>query len=759
MTPAKRDPERRGSPCRTAPVERRDYDLIVCGGGLAGLCAAVAAAREGLRTALLQERPVLGGCSSSEIRIDVHGAGTYWPWAVETGIIAELLDEERFRNPEEVFEGHLNSVWDLVLYEWAKREPSLDLFLNTAVRAVTMASRERLAAVHATQQGSERELECAAPLFVDATGDGTVAALAGAEFRYGREARACHDEGFAPPEADEAVMGSTIQFRTRDLGRPVPFQAPAWAVKYPHPDSIYWRYHKDARGGFWWIELGPPYHTIAQDADIRHELLRHVLGIFDHIKNCRGCPNCPPDNAANLALDWVGAVAGKRESRRIVGDIIITENHLRARTLFPDTVAYGGWFLDLHTPGGVLAMGERPERSAYDADIKDQAMVGPYPIPLGSLRARDVRNLLLAGRCLSATHVAQGSARVMGTCAVMGQAVAAAAVVATRAGRTLDELGAAGLRAIQQLLLRQDCHVPGARNEDPADLARAASVTASSAAALDLDAGHSWAELAGRAMQILPLSADRLDAVALLLENRNREPVTVRLELAPRADIWDLSPPQAVAAAETTVAAGAAQWVRFELGARIAPGLWALVVGSAPGLFWSQRANPPPATAVAVLQRSGRWRFEGQRGKWVARAARLTPASRPFEPANVVNGLARPERVANLWISDPAAGLPQSLTLTLPAPAEVGEARLSFDNNLGRITRSTPPLFVAPELARDYRLELLCDGQWVEVLRESGNRHRHRVHRFAPRLAQAARLTVTAAGCGQARLYEIRLGA
>jgi hypothetical protein len=742
---------------RPASVERRAYDLVVCGGGLAGLCAAVAAAREGLQVALVQDRPVLGGCSSSEIRIDVHGAGTYWPWACETGVIAELLDEERFRNPEEVFEGHLNSVWDLVLYEWATREQTLKLFLNTSARAAVMAAPGQLAAVRCSQLGTERELELTAPYFIDATGDGTVAALAGAAFRYGREARAEHDESFAPETADQMVMGSTIQFRARDLGRPAPFHAPEWAMKYPRPESIYWRSHKDARGGYWWIELAPPFHSIRQNEEIRHELLRHVLGVFDHIKNCKGCPDCPPDNAVNLALDWVGAVPGKRESRRVIGDVILTENHLRARTLFADTVAHGGWFLDLHVPGGILAMDERPERSAYDADIKDLAMVGPYPIPLGSLRSRDVRNLFLAGRCLSATHVAMGSARVMGTCAAMGQAVAAASTVAVRAGRPLDDLGTEGIRAVQQLLLKQDCCVPFARNEDPLDLARTAHVSASGSALLDLPAGDKWVELDRRSMQILPLSANRLDTVELHLENRSGQPATVKLALARRADMWDLSEPVAVASAEAVVAPGAARWVRFTLDASTTPGLWALVTAAAPGVFWSQRSNPLPATAVAVLQKSGKWRFEGQRGRWVARGVRLAPASSPYEPANVINGIARPECAANLWISDPAAGLPQALTLELAREAEVAEVRIAFDNNLGRITRSTPPLYVAPELASDYCIELLAGSAWVEAVAVTDNRHRHRVHKFKPQRASAVRLTVTAAGCGQARVYEVRI--
>jgi FAD-dependent oxidoreductase family protein len=770
---------------------RREYDFVVCGGGLAGVCAAVTAARNGLKTALVQDRPVLGGNSSSEVRVDIHGAGTYWPWAVESGVIAELVDEERFRNPEEVFEAHLNSVWDLVLYEWCHREPTLDLYLSTSAHGVVMDAG-KLAAVRCYQQGNEREWLLAAPMFLDATGDGTIAALAGAEFRYGREAKGEFDESLAPDEADDVVQGSTIQFRTRDMGRPVPFAAPDWAMEYPTEKSIYWRSH-NRLGGFWWIEIGsPPYHTIDDNDTIRHELLRHVLGVFDHIKNL------PGHNAANAALDWVGSVPGKRESRRIVGDLILTENHLRERKLFPDRVAYGGWFFDIHTPGGVLAMDQRPEPSAYEADVKDRNMCGPYSIPLRSLRSRDVRNLFLAGRDLSASHVALGSARVMGTCAAMGQAIAAAAAVCRESGVAPEDLAEADVAAIQQRVLKDDGYIPFVKNTDPADLARTATASAEGDADLLLPEGDAWLELEFPTSQIVPVTAGRIDAVELLLDNRTDAPVELSLSIQPRADLWSFPEPVAVGggtaccAPTTGVAASGSngpvccddtgrgtaccaraagvaaalapngpQWVRFEIGADIAPGLVDVTLDAAPGVFWAGRAtspewSPPPGTAVATLRPSGCWRFEGQRGKWVAQAMRMEPASRPYGAANVINGVARPETMPNLWISAP--GLPQTLTLELAGPATVSEVRIAFDNNLGRITRSTPPLYVAPELVKDYRVEVRSGGEWRTVVEVESNRHRHRVHRFEPVPADALRLVALSTnGAPEARIYEVRV--
>lgn len=737
------------------PSKRLKYDFVVCGGGLAGVCAAVAAAREGLKTALVQERPVLGGCSSSEIRVDIHGAGTYWPWLVETGVIAEMADEERFRNPEEVFEGHTSSAWDHLLYEWCVREKNLDLHLSTVAHAVK-TRKGLIRSVTCLQLGSEASFELFAPLFLDATGDGAIAALAGASFRYGRESKKEFNEPYAPGRADQAVMGSSILFRARDMGRPVPFHAPDWAVKYPTEDSIFWRFHNDPRGGYWWIEVGVPFHTITEDPKIRHELLRQVLGVFDHMKNC---PECPAyEKARNLALDWVGAVPGKRESRRIEGLVMLTENDLRGRRRFEDDVAYGGWHLDDHVPGGVLAMDKRPEATAYDPDAKDKTLVGPYSIPLRALICRDVKNLLLAGRDISATHVAMSSTRVMSTCAVMGQAAAAAAVICGRRRVLPGKLGAGHVKAVQQLLLRQDCYVPGVPNLDSGDLALTARAAASSAGALLLEPGDGWLELDFSRMQVLPLTAAKIDRVELFLENRTKAVKKLSLSLYRRADIWDNAGPQGTAVSCALIRPGKGRWLAFELGRPVSPGCYGIALNNCPGVFWRCAAPIPPGTAALSFRKSGLWRFEGWRGRWMAQAVRVRPESRPFEAGNVINGVSRPEALPNLWMSDPSKKLPQTLTLKLKRPSRVSEIRITFDNNLGRGVRNTPPLFVAPELARDYDVDALVRGRWKGLVSVKGNRARHRVHAFSPVRAEAVRLRILATnGAPEARVYEVRL--
>jgi len=348
----------------------QEFDVVVAGGGLAGFCAAIAAARKGAKTCLVQDRPVLGGNSSSEVRVTPHGAAAFHAYARETGIISEVLIEERARNHETIFEnGWTNSVWDLVLYDMAQTTPNLTLHVNTAVVAVVMegvgrvdstplpetrlgflhrpacAPSRKLEAFIGRVSNAEVELTLRGRYFIDCTGDGLVADLAGCEWRMGSEGRAEFNEPHAPVQPSKDAMGNSIHFRARDVGHPVPFTPPDWAVK--HEDAGYFyeqgRKPKTVKGGYWWLEIGVPWDTIHQAEDIRHELTRHTLGVWDWIKNKDPKTR---DLAANYALDWIGQVPGKRESRRIIGCYFMTEHDVQNKTMFPDEIAFGGWFLD-----------------------------------------------------------------------------------------------------------------------------------------------------------------------------------------------------------------------------------------------------------------------------------------------------------------------------------------------------------------------------------------------------------------------------
>ncbi|MBN1672975.1 MAG: FAD-dependent oxidoreductase [Kiritimatiellae bacterium] len=468
------------------------YDVAVIGGGMAGICAAVAAARCGARTVLIQDRPVLGGNASGEIRVHINGAqGLRGAHGLEreTGILEEILLENRMRNPQESY-----SVWDHLLYEFVRREPNLVLHLNTTACAAEMdAGSIRAARCH--QLTTETALVIGAKLFVDCSGDGLLAASAGAEFRMGREGRAEFDESFAPEQPDSWTMGASLTFISRDMGYPVPYEPPFFARPFDPAHSPKGRQlgGEGLRHGHWWIEVGSETDVIGDQEQIRDKLMGYLHGVWDHIKNSGRYPE-----AANLVLNWVGSVPGKRESRRFVGDYLLNQNDLLGYREFEDAVAFGGWPIDEHCPGGIESLGEPP---AYFHHHFDK----PYQIPFRCLYSKSVSNLLFAGRNASFTHIALSSARVMATCAVMGQAAGTAAALCAQSGRTPRELGAAGrVGELQERLLRDDAYIPHRPARDAADLARgaqlAASSTTSGAAALltdgvarDEDGGcHHW---------------------------------------------------------------------------------------------------------------------------------------------------------------------------------------------------------------------------------------------------------------------------
>ena len=456
--------------------ERRiGCDVLVAGGGMAGVCCALAAARCGAQVVLCQDRPVLGGNASSEIRMHIVGAdaGGWRGSALETearegGLLEEIRLESCARNPH-----RSASMQDLILYEKCRCEPNLRLLLDTTVTGVRMEGGCIASAV-AERPSTEDRFLLDAAIFVDCAGDGRLGAEAGAAFRHGREGRDEWDESLAEQRGDARTLGSSLLFQARNVGYPVPFEAPPWARRFTE-DDLRLRHHASTgtdRGleyGYWWVEWGGTLDTIKDNQTIRDELTGILLGVWDHIKN-------GGDHGAEMwALDWMGFVPGKRESRRFVGEYVLKQQDLIESAAFDDAIAFGGWPIDVHPTEGIDAVGEPP--------CTQQKVPHLYDIPLRSCISASVPNLMFAGRNLSASHIAFASTRVMGTCAVVGQGVGVAAAHAAEAGIIPGEIvrKVARMRHVQQRLLRDDAFLIGLKNEDPQDRARGATVTASSA--------------------------------------------------------------------------------------------------------------------------------------------------------------------------------------------------------------------------------------------------------------------------------------
>jgi hypothetical protein len=438
--------------------------IMIAGGGLSGIAAALAAARNGAQVILCQDRPVLGGNASSEIRMNISGSSTIGKELEaerrESGIIEEIMLECSVRNPQ-----RSASMLDLILYEKCRAEPNLTLMLNTSVVGVQMEGA-RIASVYAVRESTEDHFQIAADLFLDCTGDGRLGFEAGANYTTGREASHEYKESGANLNRDAYRLGSSLLFTSRNMGRPMPFVAPVWARKFSE-DDLKFRDHSYWEFGYWWVEFGGKLDTIKDNEFIRDELLSIMLGVWDHIKNSGNHPE-----ADNWALDWFGFLPGKRESRRFIGQHVLTQNDIQQAVNFDDVIAYGGWSMDTHPPDGIDATDEEPCNQPYTPYL--------YSIPLGSMLSKNISNLMFTGRNMSATHIAFSSTRVMATCAVMGEGLGTFAATVAKHEIPLEQAwrDRGIVKEAQQQLLRQGAFLPGLQLET--NLARQARITASS---------------------------------------------------------------------------------------------------------------------------------------------------------------------------------------------------------------------------------------------------------------------------------------
>lgn len=418
-----------------------EAELCIIGGGISGICAAVSAARRGIRVVLMHDRPVLGGNASSEIRMHIRGAeGT---GLRETGIVEELALENCYRNPEMNY-----SIWDSVLYGIVKGEKNVTLLMNCSCMDAVVHDEE-IKSVTGWQLTTQEYHTVTAAIFADCSGDSILGPLTGAEYRLGREARDEFQEDIAPEQGDNHTMGMSCLIQARQKNTSVTFKAPKWANHYTKEDFPY-RINFSApqkwtEDNFWWMEiggLGDPIHDTEKNRD---ELIKIAYGVWDFIKNGGEV------DAKNWDLEWMGFLPGKRESRRYVGDYILTQNDIRAEGRFEDMIAYGGWNIDDHHPAGMLTR-ERP--------TIHHAAPAPYGIPYRCIYSKNIKNLMFAGRNISTTHTALASTRVMATCGQLGQALGNAAALAIQYDRKPKELYPDWIPTLQKYMMEDGCYLP-----------------------------------------------------------------------------------------------------------------------------------------------------------------------------------------------------------------------------------------------------------------------------------------------------------
>lgn len=698
---------------RQPKEEKIAADLVVIGGGMAGVCCALTAARAGIKVVLVQDRPVLGGNASSEVRLWILGATSHMGnnnrWAREGGIIDEILVENTYRNKE----GNI-LILDTILLEKVREEPNIRLLLNTAVYEVRKKSDVEIESVVGFCSQNSTRYVMHAPLFCDASGDGIAAFLAGASFRMGAEPVEEFGELFAPDVEDYGeLLGHSIYFYTKDIGHPVKFVAPSYALPDAGKLPRMRNYRLQDHGPWlWWVEYGGRLDTVHQSEDIKWELWKVVYGIWDYVKNSGDFPD-----AQNLTLEWVGAIPGKRESRRFEGDYILIQQDIIEQRRHYDAVAVGGWSVDLHPADGVYS----EKRSCNQWHSK-----GVYQIPYRCYYSKDISNLFLAGRIISASHVAFGSSRVMATCAHGGQAVGMAASLAIKNNwKPRDLADPQHIPLLQRELNKRGQSIPLVPFYDPANLMNTARITTDSALCLtEMPFDGPWIPLDYSAAQLLPFRKGvRYQVQIALLAAKNTR---LRVELRASSKAHNYTPDVTLETQVLEVPEG-----EIELGIRFETAL-----EQDQYAFVCFMANPDLAIRGSETRITGILSVFNKFNKAVSNygkqeppegigieafefwcpirrpeghniAMRIEPGIGGFGPENLQNGLVRPEMKPNAYVADLSA-LSSTIDIYWPERKLIREIVLFFDTDYDQPMESTlygHPENIMPFCVRNYTVK------------------------------------------------------
>jgi hypothetical protein len=718
---------------RTAQVTLNS-DLIVVGGGMAGTCAAITAARNGIKVILVQDRPVLGGNGSSEVRLWILGATSHMGnnnrWSREGGVIDEILVENLYRNKE----GNA-VIFDTILLEKIKSEPNITLLLNTMVYDLEKSDETNISSVKAFCSQNSTGYILSAPLFCDASGDGILAYKAGATYRMGAESKDEFGESFSPAKEYGELLGHTIYFYSKDTGKPVKYVAPSYALKditqIPRFSSI-----QTGQMGcnFWWFEYGGRLDTILKSEEIKWELWSIVFGVWDYIKNSGKFPE-----SENLTLEWVGTIPGKRESRRFEGHYILKQQDVVEQAHFYDAVSFGGWAIDLHPADGVFS--ELPGCNQYHSK-------GVYEIPYRCFVSKDIRNLFLAGRLISASHVAFGSTRVMATSGHGGQAVGMAAAICTKAGiNPSDLISPDQIKLLQNRLNMMGQSIPGVPIERSENIAASAKIKSSGELKIDqLPFDGEWHDLKMAAGQLLPLKKNvqysfEVSADALV-------DTVLEAELMVSLKVFNYTPDVLIEKQNIALTRGKQQVVisftetlnqdqyaflifrsnpdvKIRYSEKRITGIVSVFNKTNPAVNNFGKQIPPENSGFDSFEF---WCPE-RRPKGQNLAMKISPALDCFDVCNVVNGFTRPYIQANAWVASWDDTNP-GFTLQWEQAQKINSITLFFDTDFDHPMESSQmghPEDVIPFCVQNFRI-------WDEngsLLFEKRNNHQT-INRWIP---------------------------
>jgi hypothetical protein len=678
---------------RKLKTENIASDLVIVGGGLAGTCCAITAARHGVKVTLVQDRPVLGGNGSSEVRLWILGATSHMGnnnrWAREGGVVDEILVENLYRNPE----GN-PLILDTILIEKISLEPNIRLLLNTAAYDLNKKEDDQIESVLAFCSQNSTKYHLEAPLFVDSSGDGILGFLAGAAFRIGAESKDEFDEGFAPDKTFGELLGHSLYFYSKDTGKPVRYIPPSYAnteiSKLPRFRSFNLKEHGCS---LWWVEYGGRKDTIHDSEEIKWELWRIVYGIWDHIKNSGEYPD-----SGNLTLEWVGTIPGKRESRRFEGDYMLTQRDVVEQRQHPDAVSFGGWALDLHPADGVY--GDKPGCTQWHSK-------GVYQIPYRTMYSKNIKNLFLGGRLISATHVAFGSSRVMATCAHNTQAVAVAASLCIQ-NKLLPSALTKGkwMGVLQQKLIKAGQYIPHHSLKDMEDLVQKATINVSSEFQLEsLPFDGYWQKLEFSMAQMIPILGGKIPSIQIKVKAEKNTVLFVSIRISQKTE--NFTPEVILEKQEIHITGGESSYT-FSFSSEIKDTQYVFVTLQSNEFLQVQCSKHRVTGLLTVFNKSNKSvatssKQEPPNGIGIDAFEFWVPERRPFgqnlafnlsEPIRIItkenlrNGFFRPTNQPNAWIADISDTNP-TVQLSWPKEQEISHINLYFDTDSDHPMEST----------------------------------------------------------------------
>ena len=731
-------------------VDKIEVQFAVIGAGMAGISAAISAAREGKKVALVTDRSILGGSASSEIRVGPGGAdySSHTRYAKETGIVEEIFNHIFYRAQNA---GKWRWFYfDQVYFDLVYNEPNIQLFLNTYIDTVEK-NGDKIISVEGNQSRAEKRIKITADYFADCSGDGTVGYLSGCEYKIGAEAIDEFKETYAPKVANSRTMGATLLFTSVDAGHKTDFICPEWAIKIEGLPSEY-RISKSIRTmpdgsyyGFWWVEYGGQLDSIHDDQKINEHLRKLVYGIWDYIKNSGNFP----DSWAQ-ELNWIGYLSGKRESRRLMGQYIINSNDLFSQRTFEDAVTFTGWPVDVHEPEGYLSKGD---------GYTHYWLPGIADVPLRALISKDISNLFYAGRQISCTREALGSLRLISTTATMGQAIGISASMCIENKIDPTALAKSYIPQLQSRLLMRDQSITGKTVFGKNDISRTAKVSVSSVAAFEAVSADTFRYLNNSTGLILPVES--LEEISFYLGAEGSQKAMLDIyECDPRPQNYRVK--KLLKSLNLIIEKNG--WYTFKTDIEKTSGK----------IFVMIKKNDKLKVYMEKRHLCGIVAFETSFESLVYETPfavlgnesetplipcfKVNPQPLMYGGENLINGHIRPYGKPNMWMSSQMKSEKPEYALYEFKATGLKSVEIVFNSDLN--SKRLKPVIskVNPEMVKDYDVYIRCDNVWKCVISQKNNFKRFVRHDLKGITADALKVTINSTwGSPSAEIFDIRI--